>query len=141
MRTGPKGLSPEQKAQRGETRPSQSVVSIFPDHASRPDPDVIDPPKGMTAAARKIWHIKVNRYRQRGQKVQGFEDALRQYCELEAMLNKAFKRGDANMAMVNAHRYWAAEFFDTPAAQKVPVYGKQKESNAFTNNGRRPAAG
>jgi len=101
MRTGPKGLSPEQKLQRGETRPSQAVVSIFPDHASRPDPDVIDAPTGMTVAAKKIWHEGWP-YRQRGQKVQGFEDALRQYCELEAMLNRAFKKGDANMAMVNA---------------------------------------
>jgi hypothetical protein len=141
MRTGPKGLSPEQKLARGETRPSRAVVSIYPDHASRPDPDVIVPPKGMTAAARKIWAGKVDRYKQRGQKVQGFEDALRQYCELEAALNRAFKRGDANMAMVNAHRLWSAEFFDTPAAQKVPVYGKQKDSNPFTNNGRRPSAG
>lgn len=141
MRTGPKGLSPEQKEARGETRPSRAVVSIFPDHASRPDPDHIPPPTGMTAAAKKIWVTKVNRFKQRGQKIQGFEDSLRQYCELEAALNKAFKREDANMAMVNSHRLWASEFFDTPAAQKVPVYGKQKESNAFTNNGRRPAAG
>ena len=141
MRTGPKGLSPEQKAARGETRPSRTVVSIFADHASRPDPESMPPPAGMTAAAKKIWNAKVDRYRQRGQKVQGFEDSLRQYCELEAALNKAFKRGDANMAMVNAHRLWSAEFFDTPAAQKVPVYGKQKDSNAFTNNGRRPATG
>lgn len=141
MRTGPKGLSPDQQEARGETRPSRKVVSMFPDHASRPDPDVIDPPTGMTAAAKKIWHTKVNRYRQRGQKVQGFEDALRQYCELEAMLNKAFKKGDANMAMVNAHRYWAAEFFDTPAAQKVPVHGSQKPTNSFGNNARRSTAG
>lgn len=141
MRTGPKGLSPDQQAARGETRPYRKVVAMFPDHASRPDPDHIPAPAGMTAAAKKIWDAKVSRYRQRGQKVQGFEDALRQYCELEAALNKAFKRGDTNMAMVNAHRLWAAEFFDTPAAQKVPVYGKQKDTNAFTNNGRRSAAG
>src|SRR5690606_38979985 len=125
----------------GETRPSRKVVSMFPDHASRPDPDYIPPPKGMTPAARKIWTAKVDRFRQRGQRVQGFEDALRQYCELEAALNDAFKRSTVNMAMVNAHRLWAAEFFDTPAAQKIPVYGNQKETNAFTNNGRRPAAG
>jgi hypothetical protein len=141
MRTGPKGNSPEQQAAKGETRPSRKVVAMFPDHASRPDPDHIPPPVGMTAPAKKIWATKVDRFRQRGQKVQGFEDALRQYCELEAALNKAFKKGDTNMAMVNAHRMWASEFFDTPAAQKVPVYGKQKDTNAFTNNGRRPAAG
>lgn len=141
MRTGPKGNSPDQQAAKGETRPSRQVVSIFPDHASRPDPEVIPAPAGMTAAAKKIWTMKVDRFRQRGQKIQGFEDALRQYCELEAALNKAFKRGDTNMAMVNAHRLWAAEFFDTPAAQKVLVHGEQKKHNAFTNNGRRPAAG
>lgn len=138
MRTGPKGQSPEQKVARGETRPSRAVVSIYPDHASRPDPAELPPPRGMTPAAKKIWTEKVERYRQRGQKVQGFEDALRQYCELEAALNKAFKDKSANMAMVNAHRQWASEFFDTPSSQKVPVYGKQKDSNPFTNNGRRP---
>ena len=91
----------------------------------------------MTAAARKIWAVKVERFKQRGQKVQGFEDALRQYCELEAALNRAFKRGDSNMAMVNAHRQWAAEFFDTPASQKVPASGGAGKGNAFANNGRR----
>jgi hypothetical protein len=95
----------------------------------------------MTHIAKRIWDEKVARYKQRGQKVQGFEDALRQYCELEAALNKAFKTQQASMAMVNAHRAWASEFFDTPASQKIPVYGKQKDSNPFTNNGRRPTAG
>ena len=137
MRTGPKGLSPEQKRSHGETRPYRTVTALYPDHASRPDPDVIKPPPGMTATAKKIWAVKVERYRQRGQKIQGFEDALRQYCELEATLNRAFRNQTTNMAMVNGHRQWCAEFFDTPAAQKVPVYGKQKDSNPFTNNGRR----
>ncbi len=141
MRTGPKGLSPEQKAARGETRPSRAVVTLFADHASRPDPDVIPPPKGMTPAARKIWVSKVDRFKQRGQKVQGFEDSLRQYCEIEAALNHAFKNKTANMAMVNAHRQWAAEFFDTPAAQKVPANGGATKGNAFANNGRRASAG
>lgn len=137
MRSGPKGLSPAQIIAHGTAQPCRAVTSLYPDHASRPDPEEIPAPKGMTPAARKIWGVKVERYRQRGQKIQGFEDALRQFCELEALLNRAFKIGDANMAMVNAHRLWSAEFFDTPAAQKVPVYGKQKDSNPFTNNGRR----
>ncbi len=139
MRRGPKGSSPEQQEARGETRPSRAVVHLYPDIASRPDPDVIPAPRGMTYAGKKIWDEKVARYKQRGQKVQGFEDALRQYCELEAMLNKAFKDKAVNMAMVTAHRGWANEFFDTPASQKIPVYGKQKDSNPFTNNGRKPA--
>ena len=141
MKPGPKGLSPSQQEARGETRPSRKVVAMFADHAARPDPDHIPAPAGMTRAAKKIWAAKVDRFRQRGQKVQGFEDALRQYCELEAALNDAFKKGTVNMAMVNAHRHWAAEFYDTPAAQKVPVYGKQKETNDFANNGRRTSAG
>lgn len=135
MRRGPKGISPEEQKARGETRPSRQVVALYPDIASRPDPEVIPPPKGMTPAARKLWHEKVARYRQRGQKVQGFEDALRQLCELEAALNDAWRRGTATMAMVNAHRLWCAEFFDTPAAQKVPASGGQKASNAFARNG------
>jgi hypothetical protein len=137
MRRGPKGRSPEQQKASGETRPSRQVVALFADVASRPDPDVIPPQTGMTAPAKKIWNDKVSRYRQRGQKVQGFEDALRQYCEIEAALNKAWKMGIATMAMVNAHRLWAAEFFDTPAAQKVSPSGGSQSGNKFARNGRR----
>lgn len=140
MRRGPKGLSPDQQKARGETRPSRAVVALYPDHASRPDPDAIPAPKGMTPAARKIWPIKVERYRQRGQKVQGFEDALRAYCETEAALNEAFKRKTVTMAMINAHRGWAAEFFDTPASQKVPASGGPAKGNQFARNGRRSEA-
>lgn len=141
MRTGPKGLSPDQQRAHGETRPSRAVVSIYPDHASRPDPDEMPPPKGMSKEAKKIWAIKVERYRQRGQKVQGFEDALRQYCELEAELNRCWsKRLTPTMAMVNGHRLYASEFFDTPAAQKVSSHGKPVD-NPFARNGRREPAG
>ncbi|MGY0794255.1 hypothetical protein ACW7BJ_33325 [Azospirillum argentinense] len=136
-RRGPKGNSPDQQYAKGENRPSRRVVALYPDHASRPDPDDLPAPTGMTAAAKKLWAEKVARYRQRGQKVQGFEDALRQYCELEAALNKAFKNGTVTMAMVNAHRLWSAEFFDTPAAQKVPAGGSKPTSNRFAQNGRR----
>jgi hypothetical protein len=139
-RPGPKGRSPEQQRAAGETRPSRQVVTLFGDHASRPDPEAIPPPKGMTAAARTIWEQKVDRYRQRGQKVQGFEDALRQYCELEAQLATSWKKGGVTMAMVNAHRHWAAEFFDTPAAQRISPGAGQKASNRFAQNGVRAAA-
>ena len=132
---GPKGKSAEMKRLAGETRPSRTVVSLYPDHASRPDPEVIEPPPGMTPAARKIWRIKVERYRQRGQKVGGFEDALRQFCELEAALNKAWRSGTVTMAMVGQHRIWSAEFFDTPAAMKVNPNGKTQDANPFENLG------
>lgn len=136
-RPGPKGKSPEQLRAAGETRPSRAVAVLYPDHAARPDPDAIEPPKGMTPAGRAIWKEKVGRYRQRSQKVGGFEDALRQYCEIEAALNKAWKIGTATMAMVNAHRLWAAEFFDTPASMKVPANGGGAGGNRFGNNGKR----
>lgn len=140
MRTGPKGVSPEQQRAHGTTRPDREVVALYPDHASRPDPIEMPPPKGMSKPARAIWDMKVSRYRQRGQKVGGFEDALRQFCELEAALNKIWAKGDVPpMAMVNGHRLFSAEFFDTPAAQKVSAHGKPI-GNAFARNGRRDAA-
>lgn len=138
-RPGPKGLSPDQKRARGTEQPCRKVEVLFADHASRPDPDEIKPPPGMTAAARKIWATKVDRYRQRGQKVQGFEDALRQYCELEAALNTGFKIGVFTMAMVNGYRMLAAEFYDTPASHKVPTSGGARQDNKFSRNGRQQA--
>jgi hypothetical protein len=98
------------------------------------------PPKGMSKEGRKIWAAKVERYRQRGQKVQGFEDGLRQYCELEAELNRCWSKGlTPTMAMVNGHRLYCAEFYDTPASQKVTANGKPAQ-NAFARNGRRDEA-
>ena len=141
MRSGSKGLSPEQRRAHGTVQPCREIVSLYPDHASRPDPDELPPPSGMSSPAKKSWIAKVERYRQRGQKVQGFEDALRQYCELEVRLNEMFKvkGGVINVSMVNTYRLFAAEFFDTPAAQKVSSHGKPVE-NPFARNGR-PAAG
>jgi hypothetical protein len=135
MRTGPKGKSVEQKLASG---PSRAVVSLYPDHVNRRDPEVIPAPDGMTEAAREIWDTKVARYRQRGQKIEGFQDGLRQYCELEAALNKGWRKEAVSMAMVNAHRIWAAEFFDTPASQRIRA-SDPKLANRFVNNGRRPA--
>lgn len=140
MRPGPKGISPEAQRAHGTVQPSREIVALYPDHASRPDPVDLPPPQGMSAAAKRVWATKVERYRQRGQKVQGFEDSLRQYCELEVRLNKMFK-GDApvNVSMVNTYRMFAAEFYDTPASQKVSSHGKPVE-NPFARNGR-PAGG
>ena len=141
MRTGPKGISPEAQRAHGTVRPDRAIVSLYPDHASRPDPADMPAPKGMSKEARKIWDVKVARYRQRGQKVQGFEDALRQYCELEAELNRQWSKGNTpTMAMVNGHRLYSAEFFDTPAAQKVSAHGKPAD-NPFARNGQRATGG
>jgi phage terminase small subunit len=139
-RRGPKGLSPEQQRAHGETRPSRKVVALFAGTDERPDPEAIDPPRWMTKEAKVIWQAKVQRYRQRGQKIDGFQDALAQYCSLEAELQKTYRKElTPTMAMVSAHRMWAAEFFDTPASQKVSPGGSQAKDNAFARNGRRDA--
>jgi hypothetical protein len=137
MRTGPKGKSPQQKLASGFVRPSRGVVSLYPDHVNRLDPEVIPAPEDMTEAARVIWDKKVTRYRQRGQKVEGFEDDLQQYCELEAALNKGWRQKAVTMAMVNAHRIWAAEFFDTPASHRVRVSQQKPTTNSRTMAGAR----
>lgn len=140
MQRGHKGLSPEQQRAHGETRPSRAVVALYPDHASRPDPAEIPAPADMTPEAQVIWTRKVERYRQRGQKVGGFEDVLRHYCELEAELNRAWASGTApSMAAVNGYRLYAAEFFDTPASQRVSA-NAQPTQNPFARNGRKSAA-
>ena len=134
---GRKPNSPERQALAGETRPSRQVVTLFADHASRPDPDKFDPPKWLSAAARKVWTIKVERYRQRGQKIGGFEDALAQYCALEAELAAMYKRKALPpMAMVTAHRLWSAEFYDTPASQNVGSAGRKPGKSRFGELGK-----
>jgi hypothetical protein len=131
--------APELKALAGQDKPSRQVSVLFPDHASRPDPDLIAPPKWLCAAAKKIWADKVNRYRQRSQKVGGFEDGLAQYCALEAELIALYrKKNTPPMAMVTAHRVWASEFYDTPASQVAKPGSKPGGSNAFGRIGQPP---
>ncbi len=136
MKRGPKGNSPERQAAIGETRPSRKVVALFGTVAERPDPENLPPPTGMSPKARAAWKEKVDRYRQRGQKVDGFQDALRQYCELEVALTAAWKDRDGPaVSMINAYRSFAAEFYDTPASQKAPAGGQRKD-NPFARNGK-----
>lgn len=127
------------KKARGETRPSQKVEVLFADHASRPDPENLPPPKWLNAAGKKLWKEKTERYRQRNQKISGFENSLAQYCALEAdLIDQYRKKITPPMAMINAHRIWAAEFYDTPASQKVPASGGGNAANTFSRNGNRP---
>lgn len=139
MKRGRKPLDPKVKKARGETRPSQKKVEVlFADHASRPDPENLPAPSWLTAAAKKIWKEKTNRYQQRGQKIDGFQDALAQYCSLESeLIDLRRKRIIPPMAMVSAHRMWAAEFYDTPASHKVPTGGSKPVGNKFSKNGNR----
>lgn len=139
MRRGPKGNSPDMQKAKGETRPSRKIEFIYPDHQSRPDPEDIAPPEWMNAEAQQIWRNKIERYRQRGQKISGFEDALAQYVVLEERLIWHHSRGvPVPMAMVSAHRVWAAEFYDTPSSMKVSPSGGGSAKNRFGGNGHRP---
>ena len=140
MKRGRKPLDPKVKKARGETRPSQQKVEIlFPDHASRPDPVSIPAPSWLSKMAKQIWKEKVDRYQQRGQKVDGFQDALAQYCSIEAELIVDFRKKQIvpPMAMVSAHRMWAAEFYDTPASHKVSIGANKPAGNKFSKNGNR----
>lgn len=138
-RGGWKPPSPARQKAKGETRPSRAVVDLFPDHASRPDPDVIEPPKWLSAAAKKIWREKVERYRQRGQKIAGFEDTLAQYCALEADIRTMWSRKLVpTMAMMNGYRLFAAEFYDTPSSGRSAPSGPRRGANRFAGHGRRP---
>src|SRR5690349_15559359 len=139
-RRGPKGIDPSEKKKRGTEQPCRKVEVLFSDHASRPDPEDIPPPPWLNETAKKIWREKINRYRQRNQKIGGFEDLLAHYCALEAdLIDKYYKKDNVPpMAMVNAHRIYASEFYDTPASQKVPAAGGGTSANKFSKNGNRP---
>lgn len=135
---GPKGVSPAEKRARKTEQPCRKVETLYANHAARPDPESIEAPKWLNAAARKIWQEKTERYRKRGQKIDGFQDALAQYCSLEADLISSYKKKiPIPIALINAHRIWCAEFFDTPASQKVPANGGAGKQNKFTSNGNR----
>jgi hypothetical protein len=125
----------EQKNLRGTDRPCRAVVSIYPDYLSRPDPDDIPPPPDMSEAAKAAWVDHVNVYRQRGQKVDGCQRSLRQYCEIEVTLIAMWAaKSTPNVALINAYRQFAVEFHDTPASQRVAV-GSRKADNAFAKFG------
>jgi len=57
MRRGPKGVSPETQAAKGDLRPCRVVVNLF-DGADSPQPvtpDEFPPPLGMKPAAAALW--------------------------------------------------------------------------------------
>src|SRR5690606_19325191 len=117
---GPAPKSPEERVAAGTNWPSRAVVHLFPnDPSAHRDPVR---PKWLKGMARKIWDEKVARYAARGQRVAGCEDALAQYCALEAeLIDMRRRKISPPIAMINAHRIYAGEFYDTPASQNVRV--------------------
>ena len=116
----------------GLSRPDRPRVELFNPLQGEPVK-----PDWLKGRASKIWDSRVEKYRARGMKVRGNEDVLAQYCALEADLIDQFWRKQITppMAMVNAHRLYAHEFFDTPASQHVTLKGGLKD-NPFTEHKR-----
>lgn len=109
---------PELKLVQGTARKDRKTERVV-----KPVDGKLVMPKWLNAAAKKVWKRKVAVYEKRGQSVVGCEDALAQYCALEAKLIALWKAGETPMAaLVTQHRIWAAEFYDTPASQvrRVP---------------------
>lgn len=135
----PKGYSPERQKASGETRPSRIAVNVFSDVFSSDDEEFAPPPR-MTVSALAIWHEKVARYKARGQKIKGFEATLRVYCETEAALLHGFATRTYSVALLNAYRGYASEFFDTPASQRIKATKLNESGNKFVMNGNRKPA-
>jgi hypothetical protein len=92
-------------------------------------------PKWLKGRASKIWDEKIDKYSERGLNVLGMEDALAQYCALEAdLIDQWTRKLTPPTAQVNAHRIWAAEFHDTPASNLTR--GKDSgKGNPFAEHG------
>lgn len=139
-RPGRKGEPPEIVRLKGERRTERQVVNLFGDIANTIEPEDFPPPPGMNPDAAEIWRDKVTRYKARGQKISGFEDMLRIYCEAENALLNAFAKDTATASQINSIRGWASEFFDTPASQRVKATSVENGNRFNTNGQRRTAA-
>lgn len=133
MNPGAKPLPDEMKVVRGTFRPGRALEDVI-----APLTGETKPPKWLKGMGLRLWKDKVGIYERRGQSVVGCESALAQYCAVEADLIDRWKRGtDVPVALINAHRIYANEFYDTPASQQAA--GKPKGAgNRFAANGRPP---
>lgn len=128
-----KALPQEIKLAKGTARPSRVSVPVVPVLEGEPIR-----PAWLKGRARTIWDQKVAIYAARQQMVRGCEGPLAQYCALEAELVKRWAKGiDIPMAMVNGHRLYANEFYDTSASQQQGAK-KPEEANPFDQHGRSP---
>lgn len=131
MKPGPKAKTEQMKTAAGTTRKDRINLPAFPAREVEGWQEPIQP-AWLTPLAAEAWGRKVTEYRLRGQRVRGFEDALAQYCSLEAALINALSQGAAPpVALVKEYRAFACEFYDTPAAQKVSVKEVLKAGNPF----------
>ena len=121
---GAKGKSKVLHLATGTDQPCRRKESaVIPLHGE------IQRPKWLTGAARKIWERKIDIYKRRGQNTVGLEDALAQYCALEAHLIQEWKApAGPKMNEINAYRIFANEFFDTPASQLTRPKGTKLDN-------------
>ena len=116
-----------------EPKKDRRPVPLFPELEAETWEEPAKP--GWIAAndlASKAWDEKVARYKLRSQRVRGFEDALAQYCALEASLVQAYVNGLVpNVSTVREHRAYAHTFFDTPSSQQVAVKPNARSTNPF----------
>lgn len=122
------------KIAKGTARPSRTTTQAVPSLDGEPVC-----PSWLKGRARTLFAQKVAIYAQRNQSVVGCEGALAQYCQLEAELERRWKKGaDIPMAMINGHRLYASEFYDTSASQQQGPKKADPASNPFARNGKRP---
>ena len=139
---GPPPLSAAVIEMRGTTRKDRPRNDLGTD----PEGYEPRPPTWLDRAAKKIWREKTAEYQRRGQRIQGFESMLAQYCALEADIiasRKAHREVTAS-TMSQLHRF-AVAFYDTPSAAvdagtgdtANPTSPKGDAGNPFDGRGKR----
>lgn len=122
------------KIAKGTDRPGRKTTQVVPTLEGD-----LACPSWLKGRARTLWTQKVAIYAQRKQSVVGCEGALAQYCALEAELERRWKKGiEIPMAMINGHRLYASEFYDTSASQQQGPKKADQKDNPFAGNGKRP---
>jgi len=158
MRRGPKGKPEGVKKLAGTARKDRKVIELFQASPGAPVKSPVKPSR-LTQEASQVWDDKVARFAARGLAVEGCEDTLAEYCELqaeilrrranniklEADLNRAAtveeKKRAAEMmqllyrpisvAMWATLKGYAPEFYETPASGKVALQAGPNKENPF----------
>lgn len=114
------------------------VVALFEDvkPAAIIEPErVAPPPEWLPRRAKQLWVDHVEVYRWRGQRIQGTEKALAQYCLVEAkMIDAWLEDRIPHPSIMNVYLRLAIQFYDTPASQRVVIKGNE-DQNRFSGNG------
>ena len=114
---GPKGSNNIIKMNKGTYQPCRKKETVREPVGDNSD---LVCPDWLSDDAKKIWEEKLGLYDLAGQNISGYGHTFALYCALEAKIIQCYRDGETpSMAMVNAHRIWAAEFYDTPASSHV----------------------